>query len=126
MERHLARVAARLPSAPAELIASTDEAGVVVLHLWQAVQVALDLALTACVKLNLGGPESYREAFERLAGAGHLAPELAERLKLAAAFRKTMAHAYEKTGMGRVYAAAVDGPPDLRAFIAALRPPAAG
>ena len=36
VERHLARVAARLPQTPAELEPATDASDAVILHLWQA------------------------------------------------------------------------------------------
>jgi uncharacterized protein YutE (UPF0331/DUF86 family) len=45
---------------------------------------------------------------------------LAERLTRAAGFRNVVAHAYEALDMGRVFAAAVEGPTDLRAFLGAL------
>jgi uncharacterized protein YutE (UPF0331/DUF86 family) len=46
---------------------------------------------------------------------------LAGRLAKAAGFRNVIAHAYESLDMGRVYDAAVSGPPDLRAFLARVR-----
>lgn len=65
VERHLARVAARLPADPADLRAATDASDVVILHLWQAVQIVIDLGLSACLHLNLGTPDSYGDAFRR-------------------------------------------------------------
>ena len=47
VERHRARVAARLPADPAELRAATDASDAVILHLWQAVQIVIDLGLSA-------------------------------------------------------------------------------
>ena len=70
VERHLARVAARLPRNPADLVAASDTSDAVILHLWQAVQVVVDLGLSACLHFNLGTPESYGDAFRRLADAG--------------------------------------------------------
>jgi uncharacterized protein YutE (UPF0331/DUF86 family) len=46
---------------------------------------------------------------------------LAERLMKAAGFRNVVAHAYESIDMRRVYDAALDGPDDLRAFLARVR-----
>ena len=63
VERHLTRVEARLPARPIELESSTDDADIVILHLWQAVQIIIDLALAACVTSNLGTPATYAEAF---------------------------------------------------------------
>ncbi len=121
VERHLARVAARLPPKAAEFVASSDASDAVILHLWQAVQIVIDLALSACLQLNLGTPESYGDAFRRLAAAGLLDGKLAQRLTQAAGFRNLVAHAYEGLDMERVHRAATEGPADLRAFLARLR-----
>lgn len=121
MERHLGRVAARLPADPAELRAATDASDAVVLHLWQAVQIVIDLGLSACLHCSLGTPESYGDAFRRLADAGLLEPGLAQRLSRAAGFRNLVAHADDALDMRRVHDAASHGPADLRAFLARLR-----
>jgi uncharacterized protein YutE (UPF0331/DUF86 family) len=121
VERHLARVAACLPPTPDGFVAASDASDAVILHLWQAVQIVIDLALSACLHFNLGTPESYGDAFRRLADAGLLDRDLAQRLTQAAGFRNLVAHAYEGLDMGRVHRAAVEGPADLRAFLARLR-----
>lgn len=121
VERHIARVAGRLPADPNELIAATDASDAVILHLWQAVQIVIDLALAACLHANLGTPESYGDAFRRLKEAGLLDEALSERLVQAAGFRNFVAHAYESLDMARVHRAALEGPADLRAFLAWLR-----
>lgn len=71
------------------------------LHLWQAVQVVIDLALALCVQRSLGTPSSYADAFERRAAAADLDRPLATRLAEAAAFRNLIAHAYESIDMAR-------------------------
>jgi uncharacterized protein YutE (UPF0331/DUF86 family) len=81
----------------------------------------IDLGISLCVRLHLGAPGSYADAFERLARAGHLDAELASRLAKAAGFRKVVAHAYESVDMQKVYLAARSGPADLRAFLARVR-----
>lgn len=121
VERHLNRVADRLPASAAELRPSTDVSDAVVLHLWQATQIVLDLAMAACLALKLGTPASYADAFRRLEQAGVIDAALAGRLVRAAGFRNIVAHAYETLDMARVFAAARNGPPDLRAFLTALR-----
>ncbi len=120
IERHLARVAERLPADPTAFRPATDASDAVILHLWQAVQLVIDLAVSACLHLKLGTPENYGDAFQRLAEAGYLEDELALRLTRAAGFRNVVAHAYEKLDLARVHRAARDGPGDLRAFLAAL------
>jgi uncharacterized protein YutE (UPF0331/DUF86 family) len=121
VERHLARVAARLPPDAEDLRPSTDASDAVVLHLWQAVQAVIDLAVSGCLHWKLGTPADYGDAFRRLAAAGYLDEPLAGRLVRAAGFRNVVAHAYENLDMLRVHQAAVEGPGDLRAFLRSLR-----
>ena len=49
VERHLERVAARLPLREDEFQPSTDLSDAVILHLWQATQTVIDLAMAACL-----------------------------------------------------------------------------
>jgi uncharacterized protein YutE (UPF0331/DUF86 family) len=121
IERHLARVAARLPLEVGELTPSSDASDAVILHLWQATQIVIDLAMTACVARQLGTPSTYADAFRRLQRGDVINHELADRLVRAAGFRNVVAHAYEELDMARVHDAASKGPADLRAFVAALR-----
>lgn len=120
IERHLARVAERLPLDAEEFRPMTDASDAVILHLWQAVQAIIDLATSACIHFHLNAPQNYGEAFERLSSAGYLDPDLTARLIRAAGFRNVVAHTYEKIEMDRVYRAAQEGPADLRAFLVAL------
>jgi uncharacterized protein YutE (UPF0331/DUF86 family) len=121
VRRHLERVAERLPRQASDLQPATDTSDAVILHLWQAVQVVIDLAVAACLRWDLGAPASYADAFRRLAAAGLVDEALAGRLARAAGFRNVIAHAYDQLDMGRVFRAASDGPRDLEAFLAALR-----
>ena len=119
--RHLARVAERLPADAADLRPATDASDAVILHLWQAVQVVIDLAVSACLHWDLGAPTSYADAFRRLAGARIIDETLAARLARAAGFRNVIAHAYGQLDMSRVFRAAREGPGDLESFLAMLR-----
>jgi uncharacterized protein YutE (UPF0331/DUF86 family) len=121
VERHLRRVADRLPTSPAELQPATDVSDAVILHLWQSTQIVIDLAMAACLWLKLGTPASYADAFRLLEKAGVVDGALADRLVRAAGFRNVVAHAYETLDMRRVYDAAQRGPGDLRAFLICLR-----
>ena len=118
--RHLDRVATHLPEQPDELGPLSSTTDTVVLHLWQAVQVTIDLATSSCVRLGLGTPATYAEAFRLLAGQGLLDQDLAERLARAAGFRNLLVHGYGRLDLQRVHAIARTGPADLRAFLAAL------
>jgi uncharacterized protein YutE (UPF0331/DUF86 family) len=121
VERHLARVAARVPPTADALQPSTDASDAVVLHLWQATQIVIDLAMAACLALKLGTPASYADSFRRLEQAAVIESTLADRLVRAAGFRNVVRHAYETLDMKRVHEAATKGPADLRAFLAVLR-----
>jgi len=122
VERHLRRVAERLPETAAGMRPATDASDAVILHLWQATQIVIDLAMSACLALKLGTPATYADAFRMLHKAGVLgdAP-LTDRLIRSAGFRNVVAHAYETLDMQRVHDAARRGPQDLRAFLAVLR-----
>jgi uncharacterized protein YutE (UPF0331/DUF86 family) len=121
VERHLQRVAAKLPGHAEDLLPSTDASDAVILHLWQATQIVIDIATATCLRLSLGTPTSYADAFDRLRDAGVLGGALAARLVRAAGFRNAVAHAYERLDMRRVFDAARSGPADLRALLAAVR-----
>lgn len=126
VERHLARVASRLPPSPDDLQPASDASDAVVLHLWQATQIVIDLGTSACVAFALGTPASYADAFRKLQQAGVVPEDLADRLVRAAGFRNLVAHAYESLDMRRVHVAASEGPADLCRFLAALRDHLAG
>lgn len=126
VQRHLRRVAERLPSDAAALRPATDATDAVILHLWQAVQVVIDVAVSSCVALGLGSPATYGDAFRLLAAHDVIEPALAERLVRAAGFRNVLVHAYADLDLARVHAAAVEGPDDLLAFLAAIRDRLAG
>jgi uncharacterized protein YutE (UPF0331/DUF86 family) len=121
VERHLDRVAQRLPASADNLKPSTDPSDAVILHLWQAVQIVIDLAVALCVRAKLGEPATYGDAFRKLAAAGYLDDELATHLSRAAGFRNVVAHAYESLDMQRVHAAALHGPAHFREFLRVVR-----
>ncbi|HYC55696.1 MAG TPA: HepT-like ribonuclease domain-containing protein [Candidatus Binatia bacterium] len=121
VERHLQRVAQKLPAHASLLSVGSDASDSVILHLWQAVQIVIDLGTALCVQRNLGVPTTYRDAFERLRAAGIIDDGLALRLAGAAGFRNVVAHAYETIDMARVYEAASNGPADLREFLRIVR-----
>jgi uncharacterized protein YutE (UPF0331/DUF86 family) len=84
------------------------------------VQVVIDLVVSSCVRLGLGSPPTYADAFRMLAGARLIPSELAQRLGRAAGFHNLVLHAYAELDLRRVHTAATSGPADLRAFLAAL------
>lgn len=125
VQGHLRRVQARLPAEPADLQPMSDTTDAVVLHLWQAIQIVIDLAVSACVRLGLGSPPTYGDAFRRLGAHGSIDGELAERLARAAGFRNVIVHAYANLDLRRLHVVASTGPADLLEFLAAMRDRAA-
>ena len=113
-------MADRLPDDVGDLLPASDASDAVILHLWQATQIVIELALSVCVAMKLGTPSSYADAFRRLRDGGVIDAALADRLVRAAGFRNVIAHAYESLDMARVYRAAMEGPADLRAFLARM------
>lgn len=113
-------MADQLPPGPADLLASTAASDAVVLHLWQAVQITIDLGVSWCVRAGSGVPATYGDAFRRLAAAGGLDRGLADRLVRAVGLRNLVVHAYADLDLVPVHAPARTGPADLRAFAVAL------
>jgi uncharacterized protein YutE (UPF0331/DUF86 family) len=120
IERHLERVANRLPKSSQDFMPTSDASDSVILHLWQSIQIIIDMAISACVHLHIGTPSTYADAFLKLVEAGILDKELGVRLAHASGFRNRIVHAYEKLDMQKIYEIAQNGPKDLRAFLAAL------
>ena len=116
IERHLARVEAMVPDDRAAFEPMTAASDAVVLHLWQAIQLAIDLALHECSRRRLDTPPDYGSAFRALGGAGVLDRELAERLVRAVAFRNVIAHGYAGIDLDLLQTAATAGVGDLERF----------
>lgn len=121
VQRHLRRVRDRLPDDPARLRPMSDATDAVILHLWQAVQIVIDIAVSACVGLGLGSPPTYADAFRMLGEHEIIDRDLAARLARAAGFRNVLVHAYADLDLARVHDAATNGTADLIAFLATVR-----
>lgn len=104
--RHLRRVQDKLPENADALEPVSDATDAVILHLWQAVQIVIDIATSLCVKRGLGVPPTYGDA---------------DRLARAAGFRNLIVHAYADIDLARVHHIAHERPADLRAFLRSVR-----
>lgn len=80
-----------------------------------AVQVCIDAGAHLVAQLGLGAPDDYRDVFLRLAQAGVISRELAERLGEAARMRNLLVHGYRGLLPERIFAA-LDDLDDLRIF----------
>ena len=84
------------------------------------IQAALDIASHLVSERRLGEPETNRELFARLAGAGLLDSELAARLAQMVGFRNVLVHGYAKVNLERVRDAVEHGLDDLVAFVRSI------
>lgn len=81
-----------------------------------AAQCGLDLAMEIVAKRGLGVPETYRDAFSRLAQAGVITPEQSTAMQGWAGLRNVLAHMYTALDLDRVYDALREDKNVLRRF----------
>ncbi|MBM4319759.1 MAG: DUF86 domain-containing protein [Deltaproteobacteria bacterium] len=94
------------------------------LDTWLMVSRAMELAAQCCVDLalelvaarHLGLPQSYRDAFSRLAQAGILTPQHAAALQGWAGLRNVLAHFYTAVDLDLLHAALLEDHGPLREF----------
>jgi len=92
------------------------------LDTWLKVSRALELVAQCCVDIamelvarrGLGVPETYREAFVRLAQDGLLTPQQSAVLQAWAGLRNVLAHLYTTIDLDRLYAAMTEDKGVLR------------
>jgi uncharacterized protein YutE (UPF0331/DUF86 family) len=81
-----------------------------------AAQCCLDLAMEIVTARNLGTPESYRDAFVRLAQTGLITSAQAAALGDWAGLRNVLAHLYTAVDLDKIYAAMTEDKATLRDF----------
>ena len=120
----LERYAAEVPWD--RFVASEDEQNKVLYGLHKAIQCAIDAASLVVARHGLGPADTYRGVFHKLAGAGLLDADLADRLAGWAGLRNVIVHIYRLLDLERIHSAYAHETGDLRAFVAAARqlPPA--
>lgn len=79
-----------------------------------AAQCAVDLAMELVRARGLGVPETYREAFVKLAQAGLISAEDSQTLQGWAGLRNVLAHMYASVDLVRLHAALVSDKAALR------------
>lgn len=99
LKRYRSRITAE------ELRANRDTQHMVLRALYVATQAAVDLAMHLCADAGLPQPSTDQDSFRRLAEAGQLDDDLAERLAAWAGFRNVLAHFYARVDYDRVYEA---------------------
>ena len=81
-----------------------------------AAQCCLDLAMEIVAKRGLGVPETYRDAFVRLAQAGLITPSQSLALQGWMGLRNVLAHMYTAVDLDQVFAAMTENKVTLREF----------
>lgn len=120
LRARVARVRELLPEDVAHFLARRTEAEALILNLFLALQCASDLALHAVADRGLGVPGDARSAFETLARARIISPELATRLAASVGLRNRIAHEYGTLDLRLVHEAARDDLDDLLRLAGAL------
>jgi uncharacterized protein YutE (UPF0331/DUF86 family) len=106
---------------PAALRTDVREERFVEHTLQLAIQAALDVASHIVSDERLGEPETNRELFDLLVGAGRIRPALAAILRDMAGFRNVIVHGYQDVDLGVVEDVLHNHLGDLLAFVAAIR-----
>ena len=86
--------------------ASPDLQDIVVLNLSRAVQICVDLALHTLSGMDQPVPDTMGQAFDPLAKAGRISPDLALRSRKAVGFGSVAVHSYSNSDWAVVYAIA--------------------
>jgi uncharacterized protein YutE (UPF0331/DUF86 family) len=81
-----------------------------------AAQAAIDLALHGAAATEQPATATYQQAFTRLAAAGRVPDELAQRLSGWAGLRNVLAHHYARIDYTRIVATLANELPDLEQF----------
>jgi uncharacterized protein YutE (UPF0331/DUF86 family) len=81
-----------------------------------AAQCCLDLAMEIVSRRGLGAPESYRDAFVRLAQSGVITPSQSTALQGWVGLRNVLAHMYTAVDLDQVFVAMIENKSALREF----------
>lgn len=91
-----------------------------VLNLLRACESSIDLAMHVVRQRGLGLPQSSRHAFELLAQADLMAPDLAQRMQRMVGFRNVAVHAYRELDPRILRAIVEERLDDFRDFASAM------
>jgi uncharacterized protein YutE (UPF0331/DUF86 family) len=95
IERCIARVREEYAAAGAGFATDYTRQDAAILNIQRACEAALDMAYHLIREHKLGIPQSARDAFELLARAKHIDPNLADAMKKMAGFRNIAVHDYQ-------------------------------
>ena len=106
---------------PADLATDIREQRFVEHTLQLSIQAALDVAAHIVSEERLGEPTTNRELFDRLARAGWIGRELADRISNMAGFRNILVHGYTDVDLAIVQDVLANHLGDLDAYVSAIR-----
>lgn len=117
LERMLRRLAAYAKTVTRDQLENDLDCWLMVSRAMElAAQCCVDLAMTMIAKRGLAIPDSYREAFARLAEAGLIDAGQASALQGWAGLRNVLAHMYATIDLDRLHAALTSDLTPLREF----------
>ena len=105
---------------PGELATDIREQRFVEHTLQLSIQAALDVASHIVAEERLGEPKTNRELFDRLAAAGWIGRELADRLSNMAGFRNILVYGYTDVDLQIVQDVIANHLGDLDAYVAGV------
>ncbi|PIV88994.1 MAG: hypothetical protein COW48_02950 [Hydrogenophilales bacterium CG17_big_fil_post_rev_8_21_14_2_50_63_12] len=94
LRRCLARVSGKCPADAETLERDVDAQDIIALNLTRAVQLSVDVAAHLIASREIPAPDTMGQAFDALANAGLINPELAARMRKAVGFRNIAIHSY--------------------------------
>jgi len=106
---------------PAEMRRDVRERRFVEHTLQVAIQAVLDVASHVVSDGRLGEPQTNRELFDLLAGAGIVDPPLAATLRDMASFRNVLVHGYQDVDLAVVESVLEKHLDDLLEFVVVIR-----
>ena len=125
LTQHLRRYVANLKRvrgspALASLIGPEDAQALLERHLERAIECALDIAAHVVVSEALGPANTRADNFLRMARAGLIDMETAERLRLLAHYRNIIVHMYAEVTETKLYEQLQAAPEPLERFSASV------
>lgn len=119
IERCLRRIAEEYAGDPGRLANFTHQ-DAIILNLERACQAAIDLAMHIVAREHLGIPQSSAQAFDLLAEAKKIGPELAAKMRRMVGFRNVAVHQYQELNLGILRQVVETGKDDFVEFCAAF------
>ncbi len=95
IERCLRRISEEYSGDPARLANYTHQ-DAIVLNLERACQAAIDSAMHILAREHLGIPQSSAQAFDLLAAAGKISPDMAAKMRAMVGLRNVAVHQYQE------------------------------